>query len=185
MGVISALAGLGSTLRDAGSLAEVFVGNKARLETDEHAEFIAALNQLSAEFSQPRTNWFDSLINGLNRLPRPAMALGTLGLFVYAMVDPVGFAGRMQGLSLVPDPLWWLLGAIVSFYFGARELHYFRAGSRGVNVNDVIRVKDLQDQIETLRPAPPAPDAPITVAHTTDPHFNAAVAEWRKLHKSA
>ena len=119
MGVISALAGLGSTLRDAGSLAEVFVGNKARLETDEHAEFIATLNQLSSEFAQPRTNWFDSLINGLNRLPRPAMALGTLGLFVYAMIDPVGFAGRMQGLSLVPDPLWWLLGAIVSFYFSA------------------------------------------------------------------
>jgi len=27
---------------------------------------------------------------------------------------------RTQGLALVPDPLWWLLGAIVSFYFGAR-----------------------------------------------------------------
>jgi hypothetical protein len=26
--------------------------------------------------------------------------------------------------------LWWLLGAIVAFYFGARETHYFR--TRGV-----------------------------------------------------
>ena len=55
------------------------------------------------------------------------LALGTLGLFIFAMVDPAGFGARMVGLSLVPDPLWWLLGAVVSFYFGARELHYMRA----------------------------------------------------------
>jgi Holin of 3TMs, for gene-transfer release len=65
-------------------------------------------------------------VNGLNRLPRPALAFGTIGLFVYAMVDPVAFAQRMVGLNAVPEPLWWLLGAIVAFYFGARETHYFR-----------------------------------------------------------
>jgi len=27
----------------------------------------------------------------------------------------------MQGIALVPEPLWWLMGAIVSFYFGARR----------------------------------------------------------------
>ena len=27
----------------------------------------------------------------------------------------------MQGLSLVPEPMWWLLTAIVGFYFGARH----------------------------------------------------------------
>ena len=42
------------------------------------------------------------------------------------MAEPVGFAGRMEGLAYVPEPLWWLLGAIVGFYFGARELHYVR-----------------------------------------------------------
>lgn len=185
MGLITALAGLGSTLRDAGSLAEVFVGNKARLEGDEHAEFIAALEQLGAEFNQPRSSWFDSLINGLNRLPRPSMALGTIGLFVYAMADPVGFAGRMQGLSLVPEPLWWLLGAIVSFYFGARELHYFRSGRAGVELQDVLRVRDLKEQIDTLRPQEVSLEAPAVANNILDPHFNAAVEEWRSLQKSA
>lgn len=69
-------------------------------------------------------------INGLNRLPRPMLALGTLGLFIFAMVDPEAFGARMVGLDAVPEPLWWLLGAIVSFYFGARELHYFRDTDR-------------------------------------------------------
>ncbi|WP_422385854.1 3TM-type holin [Paracoccus tegillarcae] len=65
---------------------------------------------------------------------------------LYQRVEPAASAGADDGsagfsstpwsslwvflcgcrLSLVPEPLWWLLGAIVSFYFGAREAHYFR-----------------------------------------------------------
>lgn len=81
----------------------------------------AALEQFGAEFTLPRKGLFDRFIDGLNRLPRPGLALGTLSLFVAAMVNPVWFTERMEGLALVPDPLWWLLGAIVSFYFGARH----------------------------------------------------------------
>jgi len=81
----------------------------------------AALSQFAAEFAQPRHGRFDRFMDAMNRLPRPALALGTLGLFISAMVDPIWFAARMQGIALVPEPLWWLLGAIVSFYFGARH----------------------------------------------------------------
>lgn len=81
----------------------------------------SALDQHRAEFSMPQKGRFDRFMDAVNRLPRPALALGTLGLFVAAMVDPVWFAARMQGIALVPEPLWWLLGAIVSFYFGARH----------------------------------------------------------------
>jgi hypothetical protein len=49
------------------------------------------------------------------------MAIGCLGLFAAAMVDPVWFSERMAAMSLVPEPLWWLLGVVVSFYFGARH----------------------------------------------------------------
>ena len=38
----------------------------------------------------------------------------------------VRFSARMVGLNAVPEPLWWLLGAVVAFYFGARETYYFR-----------------------------------------------------------
>ncbi|MWD30006.1 carboxylesterase, partial [Aquicoccus sp. SCR17] len=81
----------------------------------------AALAQFGAEFAGPRKGLFDRAIDGLNRLPRPLMAFGVIGLFVAAMVAPEWFAARMTGLALVPEPLWWLLGAVVSFYFGARH----------------------------------------------------------------
>ncbi|TGD45038.1 methionine synthase I [Pseudotabrizicola sediminis] len=107
-------------------ISEVFVPSATRrMELSAEAQ-MAALRQLGEEYGHPALGWFDQMINGLNRLPRPLLAFGTLGLFVYAMVDPVSFAQRMVGLNAVPEPLWWLLGAVVAFYFGARETYYFR-----------------------------------------------------------
>ena len=119
MGLMQMLAGLitgGHVTRGI----EVFRENsEARAIRDQrHRE--QALDQFSREFQGVRTSRFDQFIDGLNRLPRPTMALGVIGLFVSAMIDPQWFALRMQGIALVPDPLWWLLGAVVTFYFGAR-----------------------------------------------------------------
>ncbi|MFO8125812.1 holin family protein [Yoonia sp.] len=80
-----------------------------------------SLAQFAAEFVHPRRGLFDRLVDGLNRLPRPALALGTIWLFVMAMQRPDQFRQGMEGLAIVPEPLWWLMGAIVSFYFGARH----------------------------------------------------------------
>lgn len=69
---------------------------------------------------------YDRYVDALNRLPRPALMVLTVGLFAYAVLDPAGFAARMAALSKVPEPLWWMQGAVVTFYFGAREAHYLR-----------------------------------------------------------
>ena len=110
------------------SVAEVFTPNATKKMQAAHDAYIAALGEYGAEYQYVRDGRFDRFVNGLNRLPRPMLALGTLGLFVYAMIDPDSFSRRMIGLNHVPDPLWWLLAAIVGFYFGAREAHYFRTG---------------------------------------------------------
>ncbi len=130
MGVIGALLGADRTIAAVGDaakgVAEVFTPSATRrMELSAEAQ-MAALRQLGAEYQLAPQGWFDRFVNGINRLPRPMMAFGTLGLFVYAMIDPDSFARRMVGLNAVPEPLWWLLGAIVGFYFGAREAHYFR-----------------------------------------------------------
>ncbi|MEL6678111.1 MAG: holin family protein, partial [Pseudomonadota bacterium] len=130
MGLIGRLFGLGDVARGVGDavggVAEIFTENQTARAKAEHDAFMAVVAQHGAEFAGPRKTAFDHLIDGANRVPRPALALATLGLFAYAMVDPIGFAARMQGLALVPEPLWWLAGAVISFYFGARELHHAR-----------------------------------------------------------
>lgn len=164
MGLISTLFGglFGGGAKD---LARVFVADRSEAQAQEHAENIKALEQLAAEFGRAPRGWFDGLVDGLNRLPRPAMAMGTLALFGFAMWDPVAFGIRMQGLALVPEPLWWLLGAIVSFYFGARELHHWRSG--GPLPGTVAATVENMRAIESLRPAP-EPD-PVEVPLPPEP----------------
>lgn len=123
MGLIEGLAAIlfgngGNVIKNT---AEIFRENTEAGAVREAERHSAALAQFTAEFNAPRKGLFDRIMDGLNRVPRPALALGTLGLFAAAMIDPIWFATRMQGVALVPEPLWWLIGAIVSFYFGARQ----------------------------------------------------------------
>ncbi len=131
LGLSGAVSQIGAAITD---VAEVFTPNATKKMVLDAQAFSAVARQYGVEFQAPREGWFDRLMNGLNRLPRPALAIGTLGLFVYAMVSPEHFSERMQGLAYVPEPLWWLLGAVVSFYFGAREMFYTRQGRGGVKV---------------------------------------------------
>ncbi|WP_419737928.1 3TM-type holin [Ruegeria sp.] len=124
----------------------------------------AALAQFAAEFASPPAGAFDRVVNALNRLPRPVMALGTIALFAFAMWDPQGFAIRMTALELVPDNLWIILGMIMSFYFGARTFEKMR---RSRPPKDVARTLKTMAAIEGLRPAQDRPSgetAPKEVA---------------------
>lgn len=146
-----------------------------------------ALRQFGQEFVQPKRGGFDRFMDGVNRLPRPALALGTLGLFCAAMVDPVWFAARMAGIALVPEPMWWLLGAIVSFYFGARHQAKGQAYQADLarTVGMTPGVMRTVEEIESLRETPhrqsqaapaPAPEpVPLAESHAGNP----ALAEWR------
>jgi len=151
MGLMQGLFGwlFGGGMRDVQKTVEVFRPN-AEAEAQRTASFQAAsLKEFGAEF-RPGRGLFDRIIDGLNRLPRPAMALGVLFLIGSAMVDPVWFASRMQGLALVPEPLWWLLGAIVSFYFGAR--HQVKAqGFQASLAETLARTKQVVRNIEVLQ----------------------------------
>ncbi len=158
MGLIGNILGIGRAARE---VAEVFVPNKTKNQTYEHLEHTAALKQYGTEYQLQQHGWFNGVVNGLNRLPRPVLALGTVGLFAYAMAEPAGFSVRMAGLETVPRELWWLLGAIVSFYFGARELHHQRtrsSGRRQATPHGIANVSDNEDG-------------------------NAAVADWLKVQR--
>jgi hypothetical protein len=74
---------------------------------------------------------FNSVLDLLNRLPRPLFAVGVLVFFADALLFPAAFGRSMAAMAAVPQPLWWIIGGIVGFHFGAREAHYFRMGKPG------------------------------------------------------
>ena len=145
-----------------------------------------AMREYGQEFAIPRQGWFDRFMDGVNRLPRPALALGTLGLFVSAMIDPLRFSQRMQGIALVPEPMWLLLGVIVSFYFGARHQVKSQKFQREIvgtmaHVPQVMRnIKALKElRAESVGVADSGPDVRLSVASIA-PDANAALDSWRK-----
>ena len=177
MGIIEAIFGtlFGGGRNVVKETAEVFRVN-AEAEADRSAAFSqAALRQFAAEFQHPRRGWFDRFVDGLNRVPRPAMALGVLGLMVAAMFDPIWFASRMQGIALVPEPLWWLLGAIVSFYFGARHQAKGQEFQRSVAAT-MAAAPDVARNIGALRALNAG--AGVDAVSTDNPALN----DWRQSH---
>lgn len=138
-----------------------------------------ALEQFAREFASPTTGVFDRVMDGINRLPRPALALGTLALFAAAMIDPIWFAARMQGIALVPEPLWWLLGVIVSFYFGARHQMKGQAFQRSIAAT-MLHAASVTRNIEALQElGREGADQPEDGAPSAAPGANAALEEWR------
>ncbi|MGC1495236.1 MAG: holin family protein [Sulfitobacter sp.] len=145
-----------------------------------------AMAQYGAEFAVVRQGGFDRFMDGINRLPRPMLALGTLGLFISAMVNPLWFSERMQGIALVPEPLWWLLGVIVSFYFGARHQVKAQEFQRQI-VGTMAHVPQVLENIKTIRAlradsikaADTGNDARLSVSSII-PGANPALEAWRR-----
>lgn len=175
MGVIARMLGLEASGRDLGQavqgVAEVFTTSRTKAMQARSRAYEAALGELAAEFALEREGWFNRFVDALNRLPRPMLALGTMGLFVFAMAAPAEFATRMQALAHVPEPLWWLLGAVVSFYFGARELHYRRM-ARGVIVPPPPARPDPAAEADEETDSPDAGDVRT--------YGNQALEEWKR-----
>ncbi len=184
MGLIGQILGalFGSGRNVVTETAEVFRVNAEAQAQRGHDAQGAALAQMAGEFRIVRRGWFDRLMDALNRVPRPAMALGTLGLFTAAMVDPVWFAARMAGIALVPEPLWWLLAAIVSFYFGARHQAKGQDFQRDLaaTMAAVPQVVQTVRNVEALRDVTPEAQDPVESADFDVPADNPALADWRR-----
>ena len=188
MGLIDGAMGLvfGSGRNAVAETVELFRENSEKGAVRSAALQNQAMMQMAAEFKPGRRSGFDAAMDGVNRIPRPALALGTLGLFVSAMVDPLWFAERMQGIALVPEPLWWLLGVIVSFYFGAR--HQVKAQNFQHEIaRTMARVPQVMENVAALREmradspgvADTGPDADLALA-SVRPGVNPALDAWKE-----
>jgi hypothetical protein len=98
-------------------------GNKQQEDQQAAQELLAVTQGYNAEFAaKEKDSIFDEIVDGCNRLVRPFFTFGTIALFVWCVWDPTRFAVSMQALTLMPTQLWYILGAIVTFWFGSRIL---------------------------------------------------------------
>ena len=183
-------------LRPAKEIVEVFKPNAEAQEQRGHAERmalseqdLASLQEFAAEFqARAERTWWDSLVDGMNRLPRPLITLGVLGFFVLAPLDPARFLEIAKAYEIMPDGFWALLGVIIAFYFGGRmqvkSQHMRVRGEALAAAHGLIaqrRAAAAREEAEATAAQAHGP----TVAEGTLSMPNRVIEEWQRRQRSA
>jgi Holin of 3TMs, for gene-transfer release len=183
----SAITGL---FRPAKELIEVFKPNAEMEAARGHEQTMAlseqdmaSLQQFAAEFhGRERRTWWDSLVDGLNRLPRPLITFGVLAFFVLAPLEPARFLEIAKVYQLMPDGFWALLSVIVAFYFGGRM--QLKRQDMAVKGSALLAAREIlarrrAERVAEARMAPPV-EAPATAEPPDAATTNRVVEEWRR-----
>ena len=149
--------GVNKVISGVTNLVQGFTGSQKERDTQSHKEHTGLMSAYANELL-PRDNrtWWDSLIDGINRLVRPIFSFGVLYIFYFCIDDPAGFSVTMQALVLMPVHGWALLGTIIVFWFGGRFINKELIGKRikpldPKAVAEVIDAKARHDEQKAAR----------------------------------
>jgi uncharacterized protein (TIGR02594 family) len=146
LNIVSAIKSLGEK---AIGLVPILKGNQQERDQQANDRFLAGLNTFSAEFgNRENRTWWDSFWDGFNRMPRPVIVCLVLAYFVMSYIDPTEFQVLNVALDTVPERMWWVLSAIISFFFVAREFQKSRDKKMALSSSEF---NEVQRRIKDLR----------------------------------
>lgn len=179
--ILSAIPGLGPLLAGGTAIVEAIAGNRAARDAAGHETDMATHAQFAAEFRQIKgRTWWDSLIDGLNRLPRPVIVGMVIAYFMTAWADPIEFQIINTSLGAVPENMWLIAGVIIAFYFTVREIQKGRETKRMALTAEAFdeqqrRISELRAQQHVESGAYDA-----DMADDDTPLSNASIEEWNR-----
>lgn len=146
--------GVSKPIRD---IAGAFIAPKDTRVLNEHEYKLAVLKQFEAYTTSEKGSLFERFVGGLNALPRPLMALGSIALVAWIILAPSFgadteklFAGiiALQNAPFVTG----LLGTIVMFYFGSRiQVKSLNAKQTALRIENMEKTSNLvMDMIDRL-----------------------------------
>jgi hypothetical protein len=165
------------------NLSKTFFGDAEARDAQRQEQFTSVQNSYQSEFLAPeKSNWFNILVDGYNRLQRPAMTSGVIALFVWAAIDPASFAITMNALSAVPEMLWYILASIVAFWFSGRILEKAPMRIKSAEVKQMQETaKVVNEQRKALNSEKDWEDKyQQELKDTSKPLSNRAILEWNE-----
>jgi hypothetical protein len=194
---MSWLSAITALFRPAKELVEVFKPNAENQAERGHVERLplterdlASLQQFAAEFqAREGRTWWDSLVDGLNRLPRPLITLGILAFFVLPPLEPVRFLEIAKAYQMMPDGFWALLSVVIAFYFGGRmQLKRQDMTVKGGALNvarEILAIRQAEQALHEPAPQPPAAPSPEVASPTLPTPIvasgsNRVIEAWRQ-----
>ena len=130
MGLLNKLAG--GLIKQVGGVAiegvQTIQGDRVQQDKQASDLRMAGLEQFGKEFEYAKDGWFDSLMNGINRIPRPFGFFAVIGYMIWVGIDPEAallFATNMSAL-----PVWFqiMISGVIGFFYSMRpiEKHFSR-----------------------------------------------------------
>lgn len=180
MGVGAALGALfGSGRNVVTEVAGAFIPN-AENQAERQSSFSqASLAQYAAEFRRiENRNWFDSLIDGLNRSIRPVITYACVGILVATPINPVLMTEVYVAWALIPASLWAIIGGVFGFFFTGRiqiKGHEIRK-ELAATAQQAPIIIDTMRQIREIRHDTPLVAEGGDVEENTG---NAALNDWK------
>ena len=144
----------GSLVDKAGSIVDKVLDQKGKREDANAAVDKASIDQWTAESGKANTNWFDSLVDGFNRLMRPvAFGFTVWVVMIWPQFDLIAFQQAMIAYEAVPE---WLVGLVLSvwgFLFTSRFLTKDMAKIKGKSSKEFKEILERMKAVEALRPS--------------------------------
>ena len=125
-------------------------GSREMRDQTAASENAATMQEYAAEFApRAQRTWFDSLVDGLNRLQRPTYTFSTLGLFWLAYKNPKDFAQIMISIALIPEQFWIIIGMIVGFLFSSRMIEKLPVsqGFKPISDGEIKRIREVAREL--------------------------------------
>ena len=154
----------GGVFTGVNNLAKTFLGSRESRDTADADHTTMFLRGVANEL-QPRVDrtWWDSLIDGLNRIPRPAITGGVIYIFYFCLTSPVEFALAVQTLQLMPTPGWMLIGTVIGFWFTGKMIDGIAKRPRPIDPKALVEIIKARKEYEDSQPAvvtvAPQPDS--------------------------
>lgn len=175
---------IGPIIQGASGLVGKIFGNKEAKDQQIHNEQTSVQEGYQAEYIAPeKTSWFGQFVDGSNRLVRPFFTFGTISLFIWCVHDPVSFTTAMIALQAMPENLWYIMLAIVTFWFGSRVVDKWQNnGLKTVTKEQLGTILKQQEEIGSLSKTNEYTEDKYQkeLKDITKPLSNNAILEWNK-----
>ena len=159
-------------------------GDQSARDAQRSSENIATYAQYAAEFQVKNRTWFDSLIDGINRLPRPTITAMVIYYFVEAVRDPIQFQKINISLDTIPENMWMIAFSIISFFFVAREMQKVRDKKMALSKSEFDERMRQTKELDRMQDDGLSEDKyQAELDDTSKPMTNAAIMEWNARRK--
>ena len=145
---------VGNLVKGVDDIVKTVAGSRLQRDISDAAHQSQFLDRVAEEVRQRARHrtWWDILIDGVNRLVRPLYTYGVLAMMLTAFLNPGFYLRGIETLAVTPQPIWYLIGIIIGFWFTGKFIDAVKKNSP-LDMDAVEKISRLRKEHATEEPS--------------------------------